>query len=105
MAASSELELDWVAVKELESSYYNSETLLLTMYPNYSNLFEVPEQQPSKRLTFSPSLYSSGLHTGSTSCCDHPHQALEGEVVVKGFRKDCCEADFFVWFSASDSWA
>ena len=34
--------LSWVAVKELELSYYIRETLLFTIYTHYGNLIQVP---------------------------------------------------------------
>ena len=37
-----------VAVKELRLSYYNPETMLSTIYPEYGILhYQVPEQKPS----------------------------------------------------------
>ena len=33
---------EWVALKELKSSYYTGETLLFTIYTHYGNLIQVP---------------------------------------------------------------
>ena len=38
---------DWVAVKDLNLSYYVEEALLFTIYTHYGNLIQVPEQQPN----------------------------------------------------------
>ena len=32
----------WVAVKELNLSYYSGETVLITLYTHYVNLVEIP---------------------------------------------------------------
>ena len=42
---------NWVAVKELNLSYYIGGTLLFTIYTHYCNLSLVPQQQPSKEAT------------------------------------------------------
>ena len=39
----------WEVVKELKLSYYDSDTILITIYPYYGNLTYVPEQQPRKQ--------------------------------------------------------
>ena len=45
---------NWVAVKELKLSCQNPQTLLFHTFPCYGNLFQVPEQQPSKRVWYEP---------------------------------------------------
>ena len=38
LSACKEVQNDWVAVKELQLSYYIGETLLFTIYTHYGNL-------------------------------------------------------------------
>ena len=57
--------LSWVAVKELNLSYYDKETCLLYTHV-WNNFVKVPEQQPSKSLHFFKCSYegSYGRHSG-----------------------------------------
>ena len=56
--SSQELERNWVAAKELKLSYHNPETISFTIYQQYGNLYEVPQQQPRQ---VAPKFWELGL--------------------------------------------
>ena len=57
------LEPYWVAVKELEASYQNSDIILFSIHPHYGNFDQVPYQQLS--LGYSK---DAGAEPGIWSC-------------------------------------